>query len=106
MLVSISATNCDEAYHIVDCASFPIESLALRWHFITSVVSTEKYNVNSILCQCTMVVIAKCQIFDELCYVIDRNSAHLIAKNSQTGSKTLKSDRPYVRSTRRLFSHQ
>ena len=61
MLVSISATNCDEAYHIVDCASFPIESLALRWHFITSVVSTEKYNVNSILCQCTMVVIGKCQ---------------------------------------------
>ena len=36
-----------ETYHIADCAS---------------AVSTEKYNVNSILCQCTMVLIAKCQI--------------------------------------------
>ena len=53
------------------------------------------------------------RIFDELYYVIDRNSAHLIAKNPQVGSKTLKSlytlrftifyatvhvrlDRPYV----------
>ena len=51
--------------------------------------------------------------FNELCYVIDRYSAHLIAKNPQIGSKTLKSlytlrftilyatvhvrlDRPYV----------
>ena len=55
MLVSNSATNCDETYHIADCAL-----LDLRWHFITPVVSTETYNVNSILCQCTIVMIAKC----------------------------------------------
>ena len=52
-------------------------------------------------------------IFDDLCYVIDRNSAYLMAQNPQIGSKTLKSlytlrftifyvtvhvrvDRPYV----------
>ena len=43
---------------IVFCSQF--DSLDLRWHFLTSVVSTEKYNVKSILCQCTMVMIAKC----------------------------------------------
>ena len=31
------------------------------------------------------------RIFDELCYVIERNSAHLIAKNPQIGNKKLKS---------------
>ena len=51
MLVSISATYCDETYHNADCSS-----LDLRWHFITPVVSTETYNVNSILCQCTIVI--------------------------------------------------
>ena len=30
--------------------------------FITSIVSTEKYDVNSIVCQCSTVMVAKCQI--------------------------------------------
>ena len=34
----------------------------LRWHFITSIVGTENYNINSILSQCPAVMIAKCPV--------------------------------------------
>ena len=36
--------------------------VGLKWYFITSAVSTEKYNVNSIMCQCAMVAIANGRI--------------------------------------------